>query len=196
MSRKAWVVLVLCLAAPTMLAIAASPAAAGAGGEVRVAATPGVAYVHTEDGNWWSGGYGWYGSTNYDPGTPIPAQDFIMMYEAVENPDRSLVEQFPQIILPSLTVKAANGYVVVETTQEQSAQFWGPVKWDPFGCFAPFPMWGRHWQVPLGYLPPGTYRVTSLARLTTTMEFTVPDTGELIVIKSFKDILKTSFIVQ
>jgi hypothetical protein len=195
MSRKAWVVLVLCIAALTMLAIAASPAAAGAGGEAQVA-TPAVAYFHIEDGNWWSGGYGWYGSTNYDPGTPIPAQDFIMMYEAVEIPDRSLVEQMPQIFLLSLTVKAANGDVVVKTTEEQSAQFWGTVKWDPFASFAPVPSWGRHWQVPLGYLPPGTYHVTTYLHLTTRVEFTVPETGELIVLKPFRDSIKLSFIVQ
>ena len=195
MRHRVLFVLVLCLAAVAMLAIAASPAAAGAGGEPQVA-TPVVAYFHIEDGNWWSGGYGWYGSTNYEPGTPIPAQDFITLYEAVEIPDRSVVEQFPQIILLSLTVKGPNGDVVVKTTEAESAKYWGTIKWDPFGTMSPLPAWGRHWQVPVGYLRPGTYRVTYFRCLTTTMEFTAPDTGELIVIEPFRDCIKLSFTVQ
>ncbi len=195
MRHKAVAVLVLCIAVLTVLTIAASSAAAGAGGETQVA-TPAVAYFHIENGNWWSGGYGWYGSTDYGPGTPIPAQDFIMMWEAVASPDRSILEQTPWVYLLSLTVKAANGDVVVQTTEEQSPQFWGPMKWDPFATMAQFPSWGRHWQVPLGYLPPGTYQVTSHLHLTTTIEFTVPETGELIVLKPFRDSIRLSFTLQ
>lgn len=195
MRREAWVVLVLCLAALTMLAVAASPSAAGAGGEPQVG-TPEVAYFHIFDGNWWSGGYGWYGSTTYEPGTPIPAQDFIMLYEAIEIPDRSLVEQLPQDYLISLTVKGANGGVVLQTTEEQSAGYWGTVKWDPFGSFIGIATWGRHWQVPLGYLPPGTYRVTDQERLTRTVEFTDPTTGGLVVQPPFRVTYRTSFTVQ
>jgi hypothetical protein len=157
-------------------------------------ATPAVAYFHIEDGNWWSGGYGWGGSTLYEPGTPIPAQAFITMWEGLEIPDWSLVEQFPQIFVLTLTVKAANGDLVVKTTEEQSAQFWGTVQWDPFNTV--LPMWFRHWEVPLGRLSPDTYRITYVVRQTTTMEFTDPATGQLIVLTPFKATFRPSFTVQ
>jgi hypothetical protein len=49
----------------------------------------------------------------------------------IADPDKSIIEQDPQIDLFSLMVKAAGGKVVLETTEEQSPQFFGSVSWNP-----------------------------------------------------------------
>jgi hypothetical protein len=193
MKHKVAVVFVLCLAAVAMLSIGATPAGAAAGGLPEVA-QPGVAYVDPSDGDWWSGGNGWGGYTLYLPGTPIPAQDFVTLYAAPVIPDKPLLEQFPQILLASVTVRAANGELVVKTTEEQSAQFWGKIAWSPVDA-----AWYMPWQVPLGQLSPGTYQVTFVVHLTTTVQATVYDeTGNLVtvVIKANKEIARSSFTVQ
>jgi hypothetical protein len=124
MRTKSLVLVPLASVVLLTFAVAAAPAGAGVGGLPQVG-NPEVAHLHLYDAHWWSGGYGWVDGTACPPGTPIPAQDFIIAYGDAYNPDRSLVEQFPQIFSLSLTVKAANGDMVVMITQEQSAQFWG-----------------------------------------------------------------------
>jgi hypothetical protein len=194
MHRKVAVAVVLCLAAVALLGIVASPAGAGAGGQPQVG-TPDVAYVHLLDAAWFSGVSAWGDNILYPAGTPIPAQDFIIGWQEAINPDRSLVEQFPQIFLVTVTVMAANRDLVVETTEEQSAQFWGPISWDPFNT-VPFPMWRRDWQVPLGQLSPGTYQMTYGVHQITAMEFTDPATGQLIILKPWRKSFRSSFTVQ
>jgi hypothetical protein len=193
---KAKLLFLVLLASVVLLtfALTATPAGAATGGLPQVG-TPEVAYVHLLDGAWFSGVSAWGDNMLYPAGTPIPAQDFIIGWQEAVNPDRSLVEQFPQIFLVTVTVMAANRDLVVKTTEEQSAQFWGPISWDPFNTF-PFPMWRRDWQVPLGQLPPDTYQMTYGVHQTTAMEFTDPATGQLIVIKPWRKSFRSSFTVQ
>ena len=191
MKHKVALVLVLCLAAIGMLGIGASAAAADTGWPG--VGTPQVAHVQP-DGSWWSGGAGWGNDyTAYASGTPIPARDSVSMYMEIVDPNKSNMQQVPQIFLISVTVKGADG-IVLKTTEAQSALFWHPVKWYP----APAGWW-RGWEAHVGQLPAGTYQVTFVQHLTTTVETSyLDDSGNWmpVVIKPFKDISRFSFTVQ
>jgi hypothetical protein len=181
MKHRAVPALVLCLIAVAMLCIGASAAAADTGWPG--VGTPQVAHVQP-DGSWWAGGA---------PGTPVPAQDSVSMYMEIVDPDKSVMDRLPQILLNSVTVKGADG-IVLKTTEEQSAQFWHPVKWWPAQAG-----WWRGWEAHVGQLPAGTYQVTWVQRLTITVEVSFLDEdGDWVpvVIKPFKDISKFSFTVQ
>lgn len=193
MRHKACVVLVLCLAALTMLTIAVSPAAAATDGLPQVG-TPNVARVLLYDGEWWTGRWISGGTTWYPPGTPIPASDYVMLCGAPFDEDKSLVEELPQFLFYSLTVKDADNKVVVKTSEEQSPQFYGPVTWNPSEGY-----YYRLWEMPLGQLPPGTYDITFVDRLVTTVVGWYRDeNGDWVsvVYKPSKGILRTSFTVH
>ena len=192
MRYKAALVLVLCLAAVAMLCVGASAAAADTGWPG--VGTPQVAHVQP-DGSWWAGGAGWGNDyTTYEPGTPIPARDSVSMYMEVVDPNKSIMDRLlPQILLNSVTVKGPDG-IVLETTPQQSAQFWHPVKWYPA-----LAGWWRGWEAHVGQLPAGTYQVTWVLRLTTTVEVSfLDDDGNWVpmVVKPFRDISRSSFTVQ
>jgi hypothetical protein len=191
MKHRAVPALVLCLIAAAMLCIGASAAAADTGWPG--VGTPQVAHVQP-DGSWWAGGAGWGNDyAVYAPGTPVPAQDSVSMYMEIVDPDKSIMDKLPQILLNSVTVKGADG-IVLKTTEEQSAQFWHPVKWWPAQAG-----WWRGWEAHVGQLPAGTYQVTWVQRLTTTVVASYPDeNGNWVpfVQKPFKDTAKFSFTVQ
>jgi hypothetical protein len=191
MKHKVAVVLVLCLAAFAILGIGASAAAADTGWPG--VGTPQVAHLQP-DGSWWSGGAGWGNDyTTYASGTPIPAQDSVSMYMEIVDPIRANMELVPQIFLVSVTVKGADG-IVLKTTEAQSAQYWHEVKWWPAQAG-----WWRGWEAHVGQLPAGTYQVTFVQHLTTTVETSyLDDDGTWVtdVIKPFKSISRSSFTVQ
>lgn len=191
---KIKILLLVLLVSVAMLGIVASPASAAYSGLPHVA-TPEVAHLYPFDGAWWSGGYGWAGFTAYQPGAPIPAQKYVIVDFNWMDPDKALVERLPQVDLYSLTVRAANGVVVVKTTEAQSAQYWSKVTWMPT-----LDAWYRVWAVPLGQLPAGTYQVTVVDHLITTIEGSLFDeatgTWYPAVIAPCKDTYRSSFTVQ
>ena len=184
MRHKALFVLVLCLAAVGMLGIGASAAAADP-------FWPGVstahlAHVDPVDGHWWMGGAGWGDATVYASGTPIPAQDSVVIYVAGVWPAKADAEAISQVLLLSVTVKGPGGDVVVKTTEAQSPQSWWPVKWYPAEA-----SWWRGWEAYVGQLPAGTYQVTFVMHQPDTVV-----TSDSTVTKAFKKTFRCSFTVQ
>jgi hypothetical protein len=190
MHHKYGALTVLILGLLVALSLGAAPAVADIGWPG--VGTPHVAHVQS-DGGWWAGGAGWGNDwTLYDPGTPIPSQYSISMYMELVQPDKPLMERLPELILHSVTVKGADG-ILLETTEAQSGLFWYPVKWYP----APSGWW-RGWEAHVGQLPPGTYRVTWVQRLTETVQFSyLEDDGTWVpfVMKPVKDVMKFRFTV-
>jgi hypothetical protein len=189
MKVKVALVLVLCLAAVATLGIGASAAAADTGWPG--VGTPHVAHVWPTDGHWWSGGAGWGNDyAAYAPGTPIPAQYSVSMFGEAVMPVRSDVEGIAQDLLLSLTVKDPDGDVIVKVTEAQSAQYWTDIKWWPAAG------WWRGWEVQVGQLPAGTYRVTFVMHQPdTVVVWDYDDNGNLAptVVKAFKDTYHCSF---
>jgi hypothetical protein len=192
MRHRVLFVLVLCLAAVAMLGIGASAAAAdsvwpGVG-------TAHIAHVVPIDGQWWTGGGGWGDGTAYPAGTPIPAEDSVVIYADAVMPVRADAEAMPQNLLLSLTVTAPDGDIVVATTEAQSLKYWLPVKWYPAANG-----WWRGWEVFVGQLPAGTYKVTFvLHQPETGMMYDWDDDGNVVltVVKAFKKTFRSSFTVQ
>jgi hypothetical protein len=190
MKTKCLVLVLLALA--LSLGVVASPAGAATMGLPHVA-QPSVAYVIPLDGSWWSGGYGWGGFTAHAAGTPIPAQDYIIVNVEWIDPSRALVASMPQWELFSVTVKSGNR-VLLRTSEAQSAQFWTDVAWDPTMAG-----WFRQWDVPIGRLPAGDYQITFVDHLTTTVEGSLLDENGAwypAVVKPYKDTYKASFSVR
>ncbi len=186
--------ILLLLLAVALLGVIASGAGAAAPGLPQVG-TPDVAHLNPFRGSWWSGSNGYGSSVGHPPGTPIPAQDYVVVYFLIIDPEKSVIMEDPQIDLFSLTIKASQGVIVVETTEEQSAGFFSGVYWDPM-----LNAWCRAWKLPLGYLPVGSYEVTMVEHSIASGWFSVLDengnwTGPFFF-KPYKDQVKTSFTVQ
>lgn len=190
MKTKCLILVVLALA--LSLGVVAAPAGAATMGLPHVA-QPDVAYIVPFDGSWWSGGYGWGGFTPHTSGTPIPAEDYVVINVEWMDPSRALTKAIPELELFSVTVKSGNR-VVLRTAEEQSAQFWTDVAWDPTMA-----AWFRQWNVPVGKLPAGDYQITFVDHLTTTVEASLLDENGswyLTVIKPYKDSYKASFSLR
>ncbi len=192
MKRKIVLATVLCLALAAMLGVGASAAAADP-------FWPGVstahlAHVWPTDGHWWMGGAGWGDATDYPSGTPIPARDSVVIYVAGVWPVRADAEAMSQALLLSVTVTAPDGRVVVTTTEAESPRHWLPVKWYPAANG-----WWRGWEVYVGQLPAGTYRVAFVMHQPEAIVVSdYDDDGNLVptVAKAFRKTFRCSFSVQ
>jgi len=192
MRRKIVLATVLCLAVAAIVGIGAS--AAPADPVWPGVSTAHIAHVYPDDGHWWSGGAGWGDGTVYPAGTPIPAEKSIVFYQSAVLPVKADAEGISQGLLLSLKVTAPDGSVVVATTEAQSPQFWLRIQWWPAANG-----WWRGWEVYVGQLPAGTYKVTCVAHQLETVVISLYDeNGNLVptVMKAFKKTFRSSFTVQ
>lgn len=183
MNRKFLVAPVLCLAAVAMVGFGAP--AATADPFWPGVSTAHLAHVWPTDGHWWMGGAGWGDATDYPSGTPISAQDSVVIYVAGVWPSRADAEAMSQAVLFSVTVTGPDRSVVVATTGARSPDYWWPVKWCPAEDG-----WWRGWEVYVGQLPVGTYQVTFVMHQPEAVV-----ASDSTVTKAFKKTFRCSFTV-
>jgi hypothetical protein len=160
MRKKAILVLVAAL----LLGLATA-APASAFGVKLVKPVVQTAYLYPLDSSWSEyTGNGWR-YDNHDPGTPIPSAYRIALTFQWYERYRETVEMVPLWYTGSATITGPGG-VVFTLSEVQFLNGWT----EEFHYGVPVPAWNRQWEIPVGTLAPGRYRLTYRERITTAFE--------------------------